>query len=220
MPITQPRMITLINAARDYMQALQDAQKLLQEAKIANPDDEELRTLATLISESALLRHPIDSRLTIERETEHFRKSARYNAHQRDKQARRRRGKGLDERRERFLPIEPEYPTREIPIPRRSSAPLKAPGADIAPLFGSAIDEANAILANQQPITTRALPSQPPEMKPRKKLDPTMSAEPTDFGIDESTDEIDFHAVADEGQLDEDLKRAKELMEKRDRGEI
>jgi len=104
MAISQHRMITLINAARDYQRALEEAEQVILSKWRADQQSELLRELRQSIAESALLQHPIQSRLTIEREFDHFRRTAKYNDYQRRKQRERRSAREGAERPTHFLP--------------------------------------------------------------------------------------------------------------------
>lgn len=83
MPITQTRMIDLINAGLDYQQALQFACKLIREAReniYAGADSiKEIDDLAILADESALLSNPTASGIVIQLERRHFKQNASRN---------------------------------------------------------------------------------------------------------------------------------------------
>lgn len=141
MPITQQRMIALINAARDFEQAFDRACQLIDKERLERPGEEGLQSLHFYINSSGLLSHPIDTRLTIEREHHHFRKTYRYNDRQALKAAKKRGQGGL----RITAPIpQPSRPYEELPI-TRTTAPQLAPASQRARAFGSAWDEAEAV---------------------------------------------------------------------------
>lgn len=91
MPITQPRMITLIDAALDYQNALRRADEFAKEALNAvysrGADAlQELENLSILIDELGLLTKPKVSPLVIQLEQRHFRKASTANTKRKNKQ--------------------------------------------------------------------------------------------------------------------------------------
>ena len=90
MPITQPRMLSLINAAQDYQKALQ---RLCQEINLQSqlyPKDPQLSYLAALAIEASLLDSPTESPKAIALEVVHFQRVWKRNNRTAIKQAQRR----------------------------------------------------------------------------------------------------------------------------------
>lgn len=90
MPITQERMQSLILAARDYQQALQQACALVKSARQAAYTSSdaalaEIEKLAGIIFESGLLKQPLTSHSTILLEEQHFKKEASKNNYRKEK---------------------------------------------------------------------------------------------------------------------------------------
>lgn len=85
MPILQSRMISVIEAGRDYQQALtkaiDQAERLASQVKghSISPEDGFWR-LYGLLNVFTLMNYPMDSNTTLELEHKHFRKAARANA--------------------------------------------------------------------------------------------------------------------------------------------
>jgi hypothetical protein len=197
MPITQDRMISVINAARDYMQALQEAIKIIDSEREESPANESVRLLHQLISETALLRFPVDSRLAIERETDHFRRVSRYNQRMRLKQAKKRGLKPeLKLRPNAFLPHRSmTRPAADEFVFIRSTAPSQPPMANPNQLFGSVNQLADQAIA--------------------KQLDPTLVDEPFDIGAE--PENIDLNPIADDGSIDAEVARAQRVIDERAR---
>lgn len=100
MPITQDRMISVIIAARDYQQALQQAERYAKQAidavQLKQADAfTELSRITMLITETSLLREPIHSATTILLEEKHFKHVKGRNARRADKQAKQRMDAGV-----------------------------------------------------------------------------------------------------------------------------
>lgn len=90
MPITQPRMLSLINAAQDYQRALR---RLCNEINLQyqlSPENSQLSHLAAIATEAGLLDLPIESSNTIALEAAHFSKTWKRNNRTAIKQAQRR----------------------------------------------------------------------------------------------------------------------------------
>lgn len=100
MPITQPRMIALINAATDYQQAFDFFTTAVRDAAARcreSPDNAhgELANLALMADPKEMLKRAVESAVTIALEHRHFKTHGARNRAEAKRQARRR---GADER--------------------------------------------------------------------------------------------------------------------------
>lgn len=99
MPITQPRMIALLNAAIDYQQAFDAAVGLL-ERELQRAISGQLtwegaaRNMELLVKHQGMLTHPIQSYSIIQVERAHWRSHARRNINAAQRQAQKRASQG------------------------------------------------------------------------------------------------------------------------------
>lgn len=105
MPITQQRMINLINAASDYEQAFNQAVSIISRINKQARDNqlsipEALLEIDQAIRHVGLLVHPIDSSKIIALERAHFKSVARTNDKAANKQERKRRAEGRGQRQQ------------------------------------------------------------------------------------------------------------------------
>lgn len=107
MPITQPRMIALLNAAIDYQQAFDAAVGLL-ERELQRAIDGKLtwegaaRNMELMVKHQGMLTHPIQSYSIIQVERAHWRSHARRNINAANRQAQKRAAEGgMVKRRQR-----------------------------------------------------------------------------------------------------------------------
>lgn len=100
MPITQSRMISLINAALDYQQAFSRAKECIARehsyatSGVISPEGA-LHNIESFVQEIGMLSHPVESPLIIASERRHFRANAAKNRASRKWQEKHRRELGL-----------------------------------------------------------------------------------------------------------------------------
>lgn len=85
MPITQPRMLSLLGAAQDYQQTMDKLFELVQEtrARVESGEitlEQGFNLLAVQIRPELLLQFPYQSPVVIQQEIAHFKREARRNA--------------------------------------------------------------------------------------------------------------------------------------------
>lgn len=97
MPITQDRMISVITAGLDYRQALRRAILVIRNSVATSPSDE-LIHLENIISESNLLKRPIQSSEILSIEDQHYRKEHLKNLRKRQSMTNKRREQGIPEK--------------------------------------------------------------------------------------------------------------------------
>jgi hypothetical protein len=124
MPITQPRMIALLNAAIDYQQAFDAAvqflQRELQRAERGQLTWEEAaRNMELMVKHTGMLTHPIQSYSIIQVERAHWRSHARRNINAAERQREKRATEGgLKKRRQKSVA---NMQFVEIPEPRTTA---------------------------------------------------------------------------------------------------
>ncbi len=189
MPIIQPRMISLINAAQDFRQAFEEACRLVRQARNDVLDNhqspaEALQFLCNEISRSARLRDPDDSGAIISEEVRYYRLNLKRNERARIKQHKRR------------------HPDGSLPPARVTTAPrsIANPGFIQSPYDTDGSVRHDIDLEVQQALQSRARQAQ---------LDPETKAE-----IErEAAEATSRHAPAPMTQADVDRINAKTLAE-------
>jgi hypothetical protein len=136
MPITQARMIALINAAGDFEQALNAGVAMVKThqqyvAQGTMSAGDALTYLGTLIQPLGLLSNPIGSNTILTTERRHFKSNARANISAAKRQAIKRRGEGVDTHARAMDLVLTTYD--HIPVPRDSAPQSLVEGPALAP---------------------------------------------------------------------------------------
>lgn len=221
MPITQSRMIALIHAARDYQQALRAATKHITGAIIAarrSPATalDELETLGFLIQETGLLKQPLTSHSTIEREDSHFTKSRRGN----DRNAARMTAVRSGIIQPKATPAKRRSRSQQHAAISHASLPFQsttAPSSLAAqqPLPGHSIDELTSAPAQrQQPPTIGPLDAPGLYDPPDDPFDAPLGLQSPDDSSADSGDDDPFAGLSPE-----EKQRIEEIVDMTARGE-
>lgn len=202
MPITQDRMIAVLNAAQDYEQALQRAVALIRTHAQQAKDgvitwQEAMENTVMLVSAQALLTRTITTNKTLGAERQHFKAFARRNERsaKRMKEKRNEFGPTRDTKRQQ-LGIHQDY--LEFVPAERTTAPREI--SREGRLYGSLLDDVDRIMPQQAQQTQGLSPETMAEIEHQSEA--AVASHPGTVGQTEATEAmpgVDFEDEADRG---------------------